>query len=233
MSQSECEPSRAAEPASGREASAAGTLRLPAQPSYLGLIGLFVRWFGDRAGLSSEKCHELEVAVDEVCTNVIRHASGPGTAGWMTVVCTPFEEGLRVTVADHGRPFDPAEAARIAERKRSEDPASGGMGLLLVRRLTDAGAFGVRTFAEGGRARPGVRRNGGLQSGGCRVPGTARHERPLRGRDPGASTRSLGANAGRIAATPSGRGAKGPLAVNEGTALWGPAPIRRSRNQNR
>ena len=56
----------------------------------------------------------------------------------MTVVCSPFEEGLRVTVADHGRPFDPAEAARIAGRKRSQDPASGGMGLLLVRRLTDA-----------------------------------------------------------------------------------------------
>jgi anti-sigma regulatory factor (Ser/Thr protein kinase) len=138
MSQSDWERSRAAEPVSGPEACAAGMLRLPARPSYLGLVGLFVQWFGNRAGLSREKCHELEVAVDEVCTNVIRHASGPGTAGKMTVVCSPFEEGLRVTVADHGRPFDPAEAARIADHKRSRDPASGGMGLLLVRHLTDA-----------------------------------------------------------------------------------------------
>jgi len=138
MSQSDWERLRSVEPVSGPEACAAGTLRLPARPPYLGLVGLFVQWFGNRAGLSKEKCHELEVAVDEVCTNVIHHASGPGTAGKMTVVCSPFEEGLRVMVADHGRPFDPVKAARIAGRKRSLDPASGGRGLLLVRRLTDA-----------------------------------------------------------------------------------------------
>ncbi len=138
MSQSEWGQPGPAGPAPGPEACAAGTLCLPARPPYLGLVGFFVQWFGERAGLSREKCQELEVAVDEVCTNVIRHASGQGMAGEMTVVCSPFEGGLRVTVADHGKPFDPAEAARIAAHKRSRDPASGGMGLLLVRRLTDA-----------------------------------------------------------------------------------------------
>jgi serine/threonine-protein kinase RsbW len=113
-------------------------LRVPAEPAYLGLIGTVVQWFGRRAGLSEEQCQELEVAVDEACTNVIRHAFSGQAAGEMRVVCSPSDRGLAVTIVDRGKPFDPEEGIGIAEEKRSRDPASGGMGLLLIHKLTDA-----------------------------------------------------------------------------------------------
>ena len=115
-----------------------GTLRVPAHPSYLSLIGITVKWFARRAGLSDEQCEELEVAVDEACTNVIRYAFPDRTTGEMTVVCSLSESGLGVSILDKGEPFDPREGIGIAGEKRSRDPASGGMGLLLIRRLTDA-----------------------------------------------------------------------------------------------
>ena len=115
-----------------------GTLRVPARPPYLALVGTVVRWFGPRAGLSEEQSRELEVAVDEACTNVVRHAFPDGADGEMTVVFRPTGDGLEVTIQDQGVPFDPKEGVKIAHEKRSHDPASGGMGLLLIDRLTDA-----------------------------------------------------------------------------------------------
>ena len=125
---------------SGPDLDALGTgmLRVPARPAYLALVGAVVRWFCRQAGLSDERCQELEVAVDEACTNVIRHAFPEPANGEMTVVCSALPNGLEVTVQDKGKPFDPEHGHQIARDKRSRDPASGGMGLLLIRQLTDA-----------------------------------------------------------------------------------------------
>ena len=114
-----------------------GALRVPSQAAYLTLVGMVVRWFGHRAGLSDEKCQELEVAVDEACTNVIIHANRDGEAQEMAIHCTPIEQGLQVTIADHGAPFTPEQGLQIADQKHSRNPASGGMGLRMVQQLTD------------------------------------------------------------------------------------------------
>jgi serine/threonine-protein kinase RsbW len=122
----------------GTGAVASNSLCVPARPAYLALIGMVVRWYGRQAGLSDEQCSELEVAVDEACTNVIRHAFPERNTGQITVVCSPLDAGLQVAVLDKGRPFDPEQARKTANEKRSRDLASGGIGLLLIRQLTDA-----------------------------------------------------------------------------------------------
>jgi len=97
---------------------------------------MLVQWFGRRAGLSGDRCQELEVAVDEACTNVVRHAFPDGVEGEMTVQFTPLEQGLRVTIVDRGERFCPSQGMEIAEAKRLHEPASGGSGLLLIAGLT-------------------------------------------------------------------------------------------------
>ena len=134
----------------GRDSHPSGTLRVPARPSYLELVGTVVRWFGRRAGLSEEQSQELEVAVDEACTNVVRHAFPDGAEEEMTVLFRPTDDGLEVTIQDRGVPFDPKEGVRVAQEKRSRDPASGGRGLLLIDRLTDAVRY-CRDPREGNR----------------------------------------------------------------------------------
>jgi serine/threonine-protein kinase RsbW len=136
--------------ASGGAGGGSAWLRVPARPAYLALIGMAVRWFGRQAALSEEKCQDLEVAVDEACSNVIRHGFAGRDDGEMTVICSPVASGLRVTILDHGKPFDPEAGLRTAEQKRSRDPVSGGLGLLLIRQLTD-GVFSERDDREGNR----------------------------------------------------------------------------------
>ena len=112
-------------------------LCVPVQPVYLSLIGAVVKWFGRQAGLSDKACCELEVAVDEGCTNVMVHAFPDGVAAELCVGCSALDDGVKVTIADKGRRFDMEEGIKDAKQKREHDPASGGMGLHLMHCLTD------------------------------------------------------------------------------------------------
>jgi serine/threonine-protein kinase RsbW len=127
----------AAERACPTDCRGTGSLRVPAEASCLPLVGKLVEWFGRRAGLSDEGRRDFEVAVDEACTNVVRHAFSEGAVGEMTVVFAPFDRGLRVTIVDKGERFCPPHGVEIAWAKRQLDPASGGSGLLLIARLAD------------------------------------------------------------------------------------------------
>ena len=131
------EPQYAVEPQCVADSCGTASLRMPARASCLPLVGMLVHWFGRRAGLSDEQCRELEVAADEACSNVVRHAFPDAPAGEITVSFAPFDQGLRVTVADKGPRFCPPHGIEIAWAKRQLDPASGGSGLLLIERLTD------------------------------------------------------------------------------------------------
>jgi len=137
MSKPSDDSSQATQHQSDADASSTATLLVPAHPSYLSLIGTMVKWFGHPAGLSKEQTGELEVAVDEACTNVIRHAFPEGAKGEITIVCSPVADGLLVRILDQGKLFDPQQGSKIAMAKRTQDPASGGMGLSLIRQLVD------------------------------------------------------------------------------------------------
>ena len=137
MSDSHGAPPRPEEPEHDRQACSEGMLRVPARASHLALVGMVVRWFGHRAGLEDDKCRELEVAVDEACTNIIRHAFPGETAGDVTILCAPLAGGLQVTILDKGQPFELDQAVQLGREKHARDPASGGMGWLLIRQLTD------------------------------------------------------------------------------------------------
>jgi len=115
----------------------AGVLDVPAQPKYLALIGVVVRWYAEQAGLDEEACQELEVAVDEACTNVVLYAFEDGEDGRMDVNCTANAKGLAVTIRDNGKRFNPSDGIEIGRKKRETDPSTGGMGLFMINQLTD------------------------------------------------------------------------------------------------
>lgn len=76
--------------------------------------------------------YEAQLAVHEICTNVIQHAYG-GDAGRFTLRLKADADGFTVRIEDDGIAFDPAAVSEPDLDVGQEH----GYGLFLVRALTD------------------------------------------------------------------------------------------------
>jgi serine/threonine-protein kinase RsbW len=79
---------------------------------------------------------DLQLAVDEICSNSIRHAYG-GQEGQLQVTVQAVAEGVQLTVRDWGAAFDPEMVSVPDVDAPLEQRSLGGLGLFLVRQLVD------------------------------------------------------------------------------------------------
>lgn len=96
-----------------------------------------VRDFANGLPLSAERRSELELAVEEVLVNICSHAY-PHGRGAVSLSCSLNPEGLVVAVEDEGLPFSLPAAASPDLTGDIDERRVGGLGVLLVRSLTDA-----------------------------------------------------------------------------------------------
>lgn len=100
----------------------------------------------DRLGLASEKRSRLELVVEEVVVNSVRHAYPEGVQGRIRVSATVEGALFSIQVQDWGLPFDLAEAAPFSV----EDPDLRGLGLHLAWKSCDEALF--RNLGREGKA---------------------------------------------------------------------------------
>ena len=103
----------------------------------LARIGDFVMAAAARAGLDEQGVYAVHMAVDEACTNIIKHAYGGEGQGKIRLVCQVQTDGLLIEVYDQGRPFDPDQIPELDIRAPLAERARGGMGMFFMRRLMD------------------------------------------------------------------------------------------------
>ena len=87
----------------------------------------------------------MEVSLDEVLANVVRHGLEGREGGSVEIELT-LDTGVeppfcRVVVADDGPEFDPLSVAEPDTTLGVEDRPVGGLGIALVRRLMDEVAY--------------------------------------------------------------------------------------------
>jgi anti-sigma regulatory factor (Ser/Thr protein kinase) len=90
-----------------------------------------------RAGASADARMGLELAVDEVCTNIIQHGYDPDRQGEISLTIELDTDEARITVVDSGRPFSPDEAAEPDLEAPWDERPVGGLGWHLVRSVVD------------------------------------------------------------------------------------------------
>ena len=81
--------------------------------------------------------YAVELAVDELVTNVVCHGYPEGTSGRIEVVLAVGADGVTLTVADDGYPYDPLQAPDPPLTGPLETRRLGGLGVHLVRALMD------------------------------------------------------------------------------------------------
>jgi len=128
------------------------SLRLKSDARYLCLVRAMIGSFGGLMGFGADHVHRIILAVDEGCTNIIRHAHGGRPDGDIEVTCRAelLPSGRRqlvVVLVDDG---SPAEDARLCAGAASDPLTPGGLGLKLMRDIMDDVRF---SRSEDGRNR--------------------------------------------------------------------------------
>jgi two-component system, cell cycle response regulator DivK len=94
-----------------------------------------------RAGASNEVSQELQLVYEEACVNVIRHAYAGREPGPIEIDAWIADDrgqpAVVCSIRDEGPPFDPLGRALPDTTLAVEDRAIGGLGVLLMRRMSD------------------------------------------------------------------------------------------------
>jgi serine/threonine-protein kinase RsbW len=120
------------------------SLVIPAKAEYIALGRLAVTGLLRPRAVEPEVIADVKLALTEACSNSIRHAYADGREGEVEIRYELADETLAVEVSDEGGGFDPA----LLEADAGE-PDEGGLGIAIIRALTDELSIGPRPGAAG------------------------------------------------------------------------------------
>ena len=113
--------------------------RLAADLASLGEATEFALEGARAAGLPEECCEQVALVVEEIFVNVSTYAYPQGQTGDVEIRCDTAQQGvLYVEVSDRGVEYNPLMRQEPNLTARLEERAVGGLGIFLVRRMTDA-----------------------------------------------------------------------------------------------
>jgi serine/threonine-protein kinase RsbW len=123
-------------------------LTIPARAEYIALCRLALSGLARTRSLQEEVVADLKLALTEACSNSVRHAYDEGRDGVVQVSYRLGDDRIEVEVADDGAGFDPV----VLERAQAELD-EGGLGLAIIRAVTDELDIGARPNGGGSRLR--------------------------------------------------------------------------------
>jgi serine/threonine-protein kinase RsbW len=111
----------------------------------------FVNLHAINFGFGDKEVSEITLAVDEACTNVIKHAykGNPDTRFEVRVLASGSE--FEVVVRDWGASFNPEEVPVPDFKDRMKKHKAGGLGIFLMRKLMDTVEYHPENQVRGNR----------------------------------------------------------------------------------
>ena len=121
------------------------TLEISSRTELLEQARSFVSEAARTFGFSDDDVSNIELAVDEACTNIIKHAYRDNPDGRIRLTVSTSDD-LRFTVVihDNGVGFDATHYTMPDMREYFLKPRKGGLGIVLMKRLMDEVEYDVR-----------------------------------------------------------------------------------------
>ena len=123
-------------------------LTIPAKAEYITLVRLALSGLSRLRPLSEETLGDLKLAVTEACSNSVRHGYGDAREGTVEILYELRSDRFVVEVADDGPGFDPQ-----GDRVNEEDLEEGGLGIAIIKAVSDEFEAGERSHGRGSRLR--------------------------------------------------------------------------------
>lgn len=97
----------------------------------------FVYSFADEIGMGHDAIDDIILAVDEACTNIIKHAYKSYPEGDIILKIEHKAGSLVISITDHGTPFKPETVPDPDLQKYYKQHRVGGLGMYLMKSLMD------------------------------------------------------------------------------------------------
>ena len=108
------------------------TITIPSHPKYLSVIRAVTAKFGAVCGMSDSVTDGIKLAVDEACSNVIKHAYKGDTGKKIVVKYIITGKSFKVVIEDNGIKSDPESM----KGRDLDDLKPGGLGIHFIRRYS-------------------------------------------------------------------------------------------------
>ena len=115
------------------------TLNIPSRTDNLEIIRDFIIGIAKKFGFDDDGINEIELAVDEACANVIKHAYNYDENKKIDITVETNSSKLTITISDQGRGFDPGRLE--SPEQRLQKHARGGLGIALIKKVMDEVSF--------------------------------------------------------------------------------------------
>lgn len=92
-------------------------------------------------GFDQEAVGNIVLAVDEACTNIIKHAYEFLPTGVIELVVGIRDNQFEILITDRGKSFNPDEVRPLNVAEFIQKPRRGGLGIHLMRRMMDEVRF--------------------------------------------------------------------------------------------
>jgi serine/threonine-protein kinase RsbW len=112
-------------------------LHILSETEKLDLVRHFIHEAARRFGFDEESASKIMLAVDEACTNVIKHSYKNAPAKGIDIDIVTNEKRFEVVITHEGQPFDPDSVKTPDMKKYLSQFRRGGLGIHLMRSLMD------------------------------------------------------------------------------------------------
>jgi serine/threonine-protein kinase RsbW len=122
----------------------ARSIRIESRTERLIAVREFISEAARSFGFADEEVSKIALAVDEACTNVIKHAYKFDPTKTLTIKVKPHEKEFEVVISDHGNHFDP-DAIKLPNMKEYLTHfRHGGLGVYLMKSLMDRVEYNIQ-----------------------------------------------------------------------------------------
>ncbi|MFZ5518593.1 MAG: ATP-binding protein [Candidatus Zhuqueibacterota bacterium] len=116
-------------------------LKIPSRTDNLELIRLFVSTIATKVGFNDDDVNKIELAVDEGCANVVKHAYNKDSQNPIDLVIEIDYKKITIIISDQGKGFDISQISRKNVKEYLAEMRVGGLGIYLMKALMDEVEF--------------------------------------------------------------------------------------------
>ncbi|MBW7997257.1 MAG: ATP-binding protein [Candidatus Glassbacteria bacterium] len=117
-------------------------IRIPGHPKMMQLVRRTIGQACEMVGFSEREANSIMLAVDEGCTNIIRHCYGGCLEGDIVIRIRMFKDRIEILIRDFGDEIDVEKLRECLEARQKEleeqgPVRPGGLGVMLIHSVMD------------------------------------------------------------------------------------------------